>query len=81
MLKLSEIEQFGHISVDDLFAIKGGYGAKEPPVCDSKVCNSYACDSAACSSNTCNSMACGSSACDSCSCNSEAVAPYQPPQS
>lgn len=79
MSKLSELQQFENLTVDELFVIKGGCGSKGPN-CETKACTTHACDSSSCSSGTCMSLACGSTACDSCQCDSGAEAEPLPPQ-
>jgi hypothetical protein len=72
MLKLSEFQQLESLSIDELFAIKGGCG-ETGPVCKTNACDTCACDSAACDSNVCESYACDSSACGSSACDVKTV--------
>ncbi|MCQ2078308.1 MAG: hypothetical protein MJZ20_14995, partial [Bacteroidaceae bacterium] len=68
MSKLSEFQQFDSLSVDDLFAIKGGCGSISDPVCGTAACDVSLCTSSACNSNAyqhCTSTACCSNACSS----------------
>lgn len=79
MSKLSKFQQFGSLSVDELFAIKGGCDPSKD-MCQTLACASKSCESKACTSNLCYSGSCVSLACysKSCSVNAETPKPPQP---
>lgn len=72
MSKLTEFQQLDSLSVDELFAIKGGCDSTGMPICDKYVCESSACGSHACESNS--GAICGTLVCESCACESHVCA-------